>query len=67
MKSCASTDRAAELRREEKAAVLRVLRLVDGYMSTQPKSTLLAWGGGMMTWKELRWHVKGAIKLARKL
>lgn len=49
----------------EHLAVRRVLKLVDGYLSTQPKDTLLAWRGGVMTWGELRQHLKAAEKLMR--
>ncbi len=44
------------------AAVKRVLRLVDGYASTD-EDRLLAYKGGVMTWKELRRHIQAAIKL----
>ena len=47
-------------------AVRRVLRLVDGYLSTRDQDELVAWNGGMMTWGELRQHVNGALMLMRK-
>lgn len=50
---------------KEHLAVRRVLRLVDGYLSTQPQDTLLGWKGGLMTWRELRAHVKAAEKQMR--
>lgn len=46
------------------AAIARVLTLVDGYLSTQNPDALLAWEGGMMTWDDLRNHVRGALRLA---
>lgn len=49
--------------RERRQAVRRVLKLVDGYLSTQDQNLLLAWDGGMMTWGEIRQHVQMAIKL----
>lgn len=49
----------------ERRGVRRVLRLVDGYLSTLDQDTLTAWGGGMMTWGELRQHVKAAAKVMR--
>lgn len=54
------------MKRAEKQAVLRVLKLVDGYVSTQDQRLLLAWNGGTMTWGELRQHLKAAIKLMRR-
>lgn len=47
-------------------AIRRVLVLLDGYMSTENQDALLAWDGGMMTWRELRQHAKAAIKLLPK-
>lgn len=44
------------------AAVKRVLRLVDGYASTD-EDRLMAYKGGVMTWKDLRRHIQAAIKL----
>jgi hypothetical protein len=38
-------------------AAVRTLRLLEGYMSVQPKpDAAMGWGGGMMTWNELRMH-----------
>ena len=54
---------SAGVLRGEKRAVRRVLRLVDGYLSTRQQDELIAWNGGMMTWEELRAHVKAALKL----
>lgn len=51
------------MKKAEKDAVRRVLILVNGYMSTLPQDTLTAWDGGMMTWGELRQHVKAAMKI----
>ena len=51
------------MKASEKAAVRRVLRLVDGYLSTRDQDELVAWDGGLMTWRELRRHVKAALKL----
>lgn len=44
-------------------AVRRVLRLVDGYLSTDDQDTLRAFDGGLTTYGELRQHIKGALKL----
>lgn len=51
------------IRNDERAAIKRVLTLVDGFLSTLPGDTLAAWDGGVMTWNELRRHVKAASKL----
>lgn len=51
---------------KKKAIVKRVLRLVDGYLSTRDQMELIAWNGGMMTWRELRQHIKGALRLMVK-
>lgn len=51
------------IRNEERAAIKRVLTLVDGFLSTLPGDTLASWDGGMMTWAEVRKHVKAASKL----
>lgn len=48
--------------KEELAAIKRVLKLVDGYASTQQQHVLLGWNGGVMTWSEIREHVKLALK-----
>ena len=50
-------------RNNERAAIKRVLKLVDGFLSTLPEDTLAAWDGGVMTWAELRRHVQAASKL----
>lgn len=47
----------------KRLAVRRVLRLVDGYLSTRDQSELIAYDGGMMTWGELRQHVKAALNI----
>ena len=46
---------------EQLRAIRRVLELVDGYISTQNPNLLLSWGGGVMTWGELRWHIRTAL------
>lgn len=51
---------------QHREAIGRVLRLVDGYLSTLPQDALAAWRGGMMTWGELRQHVKAAIKVTKQ-
>lgn len=48
--------------KKELAAIKRVLKLVDGYASTQPQHVLIGWNGGVMTWSEIRDHIKAAIK-----
>lgn len=47
---------------EELAAIKRVLKLVDGYLSTQDQDLALAWDGGIMTYGELRRHLHAALK-----
>lgn len=47
---------------EELKGIKRVLILVDGYLSTQPPELALAWDGGVMTYGELREHLKAALK-----
>ena len=49
--------------REKRLAIRRVLKLVDGYLSTQDQDLLLAWRDGLMTWGEIRQHVQAAIRL----
>ena len=46
----------------------RVLRLVDGFLSKEKQSLLVTDGRNLMTWEEIRQHVKAAkkIKLLRK-
>lgn len=44
-------------------AVRRVLRLVDGYLSNDEQDTLRAFDGGVMTYGELRQHIKAALNL----
>lgn len=41
----------------------RVLKLVDGYLAKQQQGTLISNGRGMMTFAELRQHIKGALSL----
>lgn len=42
----------------------RVLRLVHQYIKANTDSeTLLAAGGGIMTWRELRQHIKESLAL----
>lgn len=48
---------------EQLRALRRVLRLLDGYISTQDQDLLLAYAGGLMTWRELRRHIRSALKL----
>ena len=48
---------------QERKAVKRVLRLVDGYLSTQQSGMLLSYNGRIMTWGELRLHVQAAMKV----
>lgn len=46
------------------AAYKRVLRLVNNYMLRNlDDETLVAAGGGMMTWGELRHHIKCALAI----
>lgn len=59
----AENGKGKEVTLEEKAAVRRVLRMVDGYLARQPQDTLLTDGRGLMTWGEIRLHVRGARKL----
>ena len=47
---------------DELRAIKRVLKLVDGYISTQNQDLLLAWDGGIMTWGELREHIQCVLK-----
>lgn len=48
----------------EHQAVLRVLQMVDEYLAAQPAETLTAsTSGGMMTWRDLRKHVAGAVAI----
>jgi hypothetical protein len=53
--------------RTELNGIKRVLKLVDGYISTQPRDLLLGWDGGIMTWDEIREHIKAAINVIPKL
>lgn len=41
--------------------IKRVLKLVDGYLSTQDQELVLAWDGGVMTYGELRKHLQAAL------
>jgi hypothetical protein len=52
--------RMVSISRPELTGIKRVLELVDGYISTQPQDLLLGWDGGVMTWKEIRMHIKAA-------
>ena len=45
------------------AAVRRVLKLADGYASTERQHVLMAFEGGVMTWAEIREHIQAAIAL----
>lgn len=47
---------------EELKGIKRVLKLVDGYLSTQDQYLALAWDGGVMTYGELRKHLNSALK-----
>lgn len=47
---------------EELRSIKLVLTLVDGYLSTQDQYLALAWDGGVMTYGELREHLKAALK-----
>lgn len=52
------------LPREHYDAIRRVLELVDGYIREQPSQhTLMSDGKGLMTWAELRPHLRAAIGL----
>lgn len=44
----------------------RVLRLLDMYLAMMPQDTLHAAGGGVMTIRELRQHIKFALLLRAK-
>jgi hypothetical protein len=55
-----------EQRQEAIRAIVRVLELLDGYLSTENPHALLSWRGGMMTRAELRAHASGARELAVK-
>jgi hypothetical protein len=44
----------------------RVLRLVDAYLRKEKQDLLVTDGRGLMTWGEIRQHVKGAIALKVK-
>lgn len=64
-------DKRDEWTLEPKEAVKvlkRVLRLVDGFLSKEKQSLLVTDGRNLMTWEEIRQHVKAAkkIKLLRK-
>lgn len=48
--------------RKQLRAIRRVLKLLDGYLSTMPDA-LHAWNGGAMTISELRQHVQAAAAL----
>lgn len=43
-----------------------VLKLVDGYLSKLPQERLTSDGRGVMTWAELREHVRGAAQLMER-
>jgi hypothetical protein len=44
-------------------AMRRVLRLVDGYLAKQDQDKLTTDGRGLMTWGEIRHHVRSAAAL----
>lgn len=62
----ADTNRSSEhvsMTREHVDAVRRVLRLMDRVMTRDEPETLLAIDGCLWTPKELRKHLKGALRL----
>lgn len=51
--------------RKEIEGVRRVLRMLDRYLSAQNLDTLIAFeGGGMWTLREMRRHVRAALKVS---
>lgn len=44
-------------------AYRRVLRLVDGYLRKEKQSLLVTDGRGLMTWGEIRLHIREALAL----
>jgi len=50
--------------KEAVATYRRVLKLVNGYLGRNTdKNTLVGWDGGIMTWGEIRFHIRGALGL----
>ena len=41
----------------------RVLRLARGYIRQQRPDTVITDGGGLMTWEEVCYHIRGALAL----
>jgi hypothetical protein len=53
--------RMVSISRTELVGIKRVLELVDGYISMQPdQENLMTWNGGLMTWWEIRDHIRAA-------
>lgn len=48
------------------AAYKRVLRMVNGYLRIQKQDLLVTDGRGLMTWKEIRYHISGALNMRIK-
>lgn len=54
-----------EYRVSSKEAIVvyrRVLRMVDRYLKSQRQDLLVTEGRGLMTWGEIRHHIKSALK-----
>jgi hypothetical protein len=51
--------------RAELQAVRRVLRLMDRYISSQKLDVLVSFDGHLWTRRELRQHVRAALKLSK--
>lgn len=49
--------------REQVLAYRRVLRLVNAYLGRQKQDLLVTDGRGLMTWGEIRYHVREALRL----
>lgn len=48
--------------REAIAVYRRVLRMTDRYLAKQRQDLLVTEGRGLMTWGEIRHHIKSALK-----
>lgn len=45
----------------------RVLRLVDGYLATEDLDTLRTDGRGLLSYRELRRHIRVALRLRARV
>jgi hypothetical protein len=53
-------------RKQAIAAYRRVLKMVNGFLKVQKQDLLVTDGRGLMTWKEIRYHINAVLRMKIK-